>query len=80
MLTKPPKDTNELAKYILDVMEGNVKKIEPPVKNAHAQALSQLGAAKGGAARKESLTPERRKEIAQKAAQSRWAKKGTTSD
>jgi len=69
---KPPKDPNALAKYIVDVATGDAEKIEPPVKNAHAQALSKLGASKGGQARKKSLTPERRSEIAQKAAQSRW--------
>lgn len=69
---KPPKDTNQLAKYILDVAEGNAEKITPPVKNRHAQELSKLGASKGGAARKKALTPKQRSEIAKKAAQTRW--------
>jgi hypothetical protein len=43
-------------------------------KNPHAVALGRLGGLKGGRARTEKLTPERRKEIARKAAQSRWAK------
>lgn len=37
-------------------------------KNPHAQALSALGASKGGYARAKSLSPRRRKEIAMKAA------------
>jgi len=38
----------------------------------HAKALSELGAAKGGKARAEALTPEQRKDIARYAAQQRW--------
>jgi hypothetical protein len=38
-----------------------------------AQILSKLGASKGGEARAKKLSPERRKEIAEKAAQTRWA-------
>jgi hypothetical protein len=44
-------------------------------KNPAAVALGKLGASKGGKARAEKLTPERRKEIAKKAAEARWAKK-----
>jgi hypothetical protein len=44
-------------------------------KNPHAVALSKLGAAKGGRARADKLTPEQRAEIARKAAAARWAKK-----
>jgi hypothetical protein len=44
-------------------------------KNAAAVALGKLGASKGGKARAEKLTPKRRKEIAKKAAEARWAKK-----
>lgn len=43
-------------------------------KNPHAVALGRLGGLKGGKARLEKLTPEQRKEIAQKAAQVRWHK------
>jgi hypothetical protein len=41
-------------------------------KNAAAVALGKLGGKKGGKARAESLTIERRKEIARKAANARW--------
>jgi len=44
-------------------------------KNPAAVALGRLGGKKGGAARANALTPERRKEIAQAAARSRWEKK-----
>ena len=41
-------------------------------KNPHAVALGRLGGLKGGKARAEKLSPEQRKEIAKKAAQTRW--------
>jgi hypothetical protein len=43
-------------------------------KNVHAQALSALGASKGGIARAKNLSVKRRKEIARKAAAKRWGK------
>ena len=43
-------------------------------KNPAAVALGRLGGKKGGKARAEKLTPERRSEIAKKAAQARWGK------
>jgi hypothetical protein len=43
-------------------------------KNPHAVALGRLGGLKGGKARFAKLTPEQRKEIAQKAAKIRWGK------
>jgi len=43
-------------------------------KNPHAQALSALGASKGGKARAANLSPKKRREIAKKAALKRWAK------
>jgi hypothetical protein len=44
-------------------------------KSKAASLLSALGASKGGKARAESLTPEQRNEIAQKAANTRWKTK-----
>jgi hypothetical protein len=44
-----------------------------PAKNPAAVALGRLGGLKGGDARAASMTPERRKEIAQQAAKQRWA-------
>jgi hypothetical protein len=49
-------------------------------KNPHAQALSRLGAAKGGAARAAKLTPAKRRKIAAKAARARWAKERQKSE
>jgi hypothetical protein len=71
---KPPRDTNELAKYILDVATGDAEKIEPPEKNPAAVALGKLGASKGGQARAAKLSARKREEIAKKAAEARWNK------
>lgn len=74
MPKKPPKDVNELATYIVRATTGESEKIEPPQKNPHAQALSALGASKGGKARAANLSDKRKKEIAKKGAKTRWAK------
>jgi hypothetical protein len=44
-------------------------------KNPAAVALGRLGGLKGGKARAEKLSEEKRKEIARKAAEVRWSKK-----
>ena len=46
----------------------------PLGKNPAAIALGRKGDLKGGKARANSMTPEQRKAIAQKAAKARWAK------
>jgi hypothetical protein len=43
-------------------------------KNPAAVALGRLGGMKGGKARADKLSPQERKEIAQKAAKARWAR------
>jgi hypothetical protein len=50
-------------------------KPEKPKKEFDAKGLGHLGGIKGGKARASKLTPERRREIAQKAAQTRWKAK-----
>jgi hypothetical protein len=47
--------------------------VRPP--NVHASALARLGAAKGGRARADALTPKRRQEIAKAAAVARWKRR-----
>jgi len=49
-------------------------KLPVPIKNPAAVALGRLGGLKGGNARAAKLSPEERKEIAQRAAKQRWAK------
>jgi hypothetical protein len=71
---KRPTDINLLARQIVE--EAIHEPLTPPKeKNAAAVALGRLGGLKGGKARAASLTEERRKEIAKKAAMSRWTKK-----
>lgn len=48
--------------------------------NEHAVALGRLGGARGGRARADSLTPERRSSIAREAARSRWGSKNQARD
>lgn len=73
--SKPHRDLNQLAKFIVDQASGEVPKEEPPhVKNEAAVALGQLGGKKGGAARAAALTPEQRADIARLAANVRWKK------
>lgn len=50
--------------------------LTPEEKHAAAVAHGRLGGKKGGKARAEKLTPERRREIAQKAAAKRWGGTG----
>ena len=74
---KRPRDPVKLGKLVGDILTGQVEDREPtpPVgqnKNQAAVELGRMGGLKGGRARAESLTPERRKEIAQKAANRRW--------
>jgi len=46
-----------------------------PGKNPLASALSRAGAAQGGRARAQRLSPARRREIAVAAARARWGRK-----
>lgn len=68
-LNMAKKDINQLAKFITDVATGesedNNKKEVAPIKG-------RSGGLIGGKARADKLTPERRAEIAKKAAEKRW--------
>jgi hypothetical protein len=70
-----PRDANQLAKLIVDISVGEVE--DPRVKrekNPAAVALGALGGRKGGRARAEKLSAERRSEIARAAAKARYAR------
>ena len=69
---KRPRDTNQLAKFITDLATGEIEEKTEDGKNPAAVALGRLGGQKGGQARAKTLTPKRRREIAQKAAKARW--------
>ncbi len=72
---KRPRDPNVRAKLIVDIATGQVEDENPHEgKNPHAVALGQLGGKKGGKARARKLSAERRREIARKAALTRWGK------
>lgn len=79
---KRPRDPNQLAKLIVGMATGEAPESQPDSsesgKNPAAVALGRLGGLKGGAARRDKLSPEKRKEIAKKAADSRWNQKGIT--
>jgi hypothetical protein len=75
---RPPKDPNQLAKYILDVTTGESEKIEPPKKDAAAVELGRRGGLKSAKTRNERLSPNKRKAIAKKAAKARWGNKRRT--
>ena len=76
---KRPRDLNQWAKRMVDVATGEASDREPTPeeqgKDAAAVSLGGRGGLKGGNARAASMSPERRAEIARKAAASRWAKK-----
>lgn len=69
---RPPKDSNQLAKYIVDVTSGEAEKIEPPKKNPAAVKLGRAGGLKSAQTRASKISPAKRKAIAKKAAQARW--------
>jgi hypothetical protein len=76
-MTKPkrPRDTSQLAKFIVDLATGE---IEPPKtdegKDPAAVSLGRKGGLKGGKARAKTLTAAQRAEIARLAATARWKK------
>jgi transcription antitermination factor NusA-like protein len=67
---KRPRDPNQLAKLMVDIASGEQTDTLPVPKDEAAHAMGK----KGGKARAASMTPERRAEIARKAAASRWTK------
>ena len=69
-----PRDPNQLAKMIVDLATGAATE-DKPAPLTPAQEFARSGGLKGGAARKEALSPGRRAEIARKAAQKRWRAK-----
>jgi len=71
---KRPRDPNQLGKLIVDIATGGAN--DEPMdsgKNPAAVASGRNGGLKGGKARAEKLSPEKRSEIARKAARARWS-------
>jgi hypothetical protein len=75
---KRPADPNQLAKLIVDQATG-ASTAEPELtedeRRAVARLLGRRGGLKGGPARRDALSAKRRREIAHKAAVTRWSKK-----
>ncbi len=66
-------DANQIARNVVALATGEE---QPHKKNPAAVSLGRRGGLKGGKARAASLTPERRSEIAKKAAAKRWGPNG----
>lgn len=77
---KRPSDINQLAHWIGEQATQEKPASSEPTKekNPAAVALGRLGGLKGGPARAKKLSKKRRKEIAKKAAETRWIKKETS--
>lgn len=69
---KRPRDPNQLAKLMLDIVTGEVA--DPVSEKKKNPSKRRTGGKKGGKARAKKLTPEERSEIAKLAAQARWKK------
>lgn len=70
-----PRDPNQLAKLIADIATGQIDPIvTDDGKDLAAVLMGRRGGIKGGRARAKKLSPERRREIAQRAAAARWSK------
>ncbi len=73
---KRPRDSNQLAKSIVDLSTGEAEEENPDEgKDPAAVALGRKGGLKGGKARAAKMTKEERSEAAKKAANARWNKK-----
>ena len=74
---KRPRDTNQLAKMVVDIAVGDIDTGLDSAAPLNPMAeLGRAGGLKGGRARAEKLTDERRAEIARVAAAKRWKTDG----
>ena len=71
---KRPRDPNQLAKMVVDLATGEASDPVQATSTDSAASFGRRGGLKGGRARAQALSPERRSEIAQQAAQLRWKK------
>jgi hypothetical protein len=61
----------------LEIIGEAPRQVPPVPDDSPAAVAKRKGASQGGAKRAQGLTPERRREIARKAAQKRWNKPST---
>ena len=74
---KRPRDPSQLAKMVVDIATGDTEDRPPtPEEQGKDPAAVALGR-KGGKMRAAKMSPERRTEIAKKAAAKRWSKGST---
>ena len=73
---KRPKDPNQLAKMMIDIGASEIQNNNDSEFSPMA-ALGRVGGQKGGKARAEKLSAERRAEIAKAAALVRWKTNGS---
>ncbi len=75
---KRPRDLNQWAKRVTDIVSGEVEDREPTPeeqgKDPVAVKRGRLGGLKGGKARAAKMTPKERSEAARKAVTSRWSR------
>jgi len=72
LVAKRPRDPVQLAKQVFDIAIGETEDTVSELKrHPHAR---RNGGLKGGVARAKQLSPQKRKEIARKAARARWEK------
>ncbi len=72
-MAKRKKKEHDFSLTALRVVQEATGQVSPrPKPKQDMKVLGRLGGMKGGKARAEKLTPERRSEIAKKAAQARW--------
>jgi hypothetical protein len=74
-----PRDPNQLAHQIIGIATGQVEnkvdhRLDDAGKDPAAVSLGRRGGLKGGNARAQKLSPERRSEIAKKAIAARWSR------
>ena len=67
-----PEDVNEIAYRVISEAIDETPPVEQHEKNPAAVAMGRLGGKVGGKVRAERLSPEKRTEIARKAAEARW--------
>jgi hypothetical protein len=69
--------TRDLNQTAFSVVQQSIGEVKPSgqTKNPAAVALGRLGGLKGGKARAKSLSAKKRREIAKKAAKTRWNRK-----
>jgi hypothetical protein len=71
-VAKRPRDPAQLAKQVFDIAIGEAEDTVSESKRQPESRKGRAGGLKGGRSRASKLTPNRRSEIARKAAKTRW--------